>query len=80
MVCLHSEGGEQNVIELQSAALSQLAIMKTKIKFVDWCMACMSLLWLATIDFNHMTTLNWIAGGSIVGYMILYAIRRMMRK
>ena len=68
------------MIELQSAALSQLAIMKTKIKFVDWCMACMSLLWLATIDFNHMTTLNWIAGGSIVGYMILYAIRRMMRK
>lgn len=68
------------MIELQSAASSQLAIMKTKIKFVDWCMVCMSLLWLATIDFNHMTTLNWIASGSIVGYMILYAIRRMMRK
>ncbi|GBG57329.1 hypothetical protein SPFL3102_02696 [Sporomusaceae bacterium FL31] len=68
------------MIELQSAASSQLAIMKTKIKFVDWCMVCMSLLWLATIDFKHMTTLNWIAGGSIVGYMILYVIRRMMRK
>lgn len=54
--------------------------MKTKIKFVDWCMVCMSLLWLATIDFKHMSTLNWIAGGSILGYIVLYAVRRMMQK
>jgi uncharacterized membrane protein (Fun14 family) len=54
--------------------------MKTKIKFVDWCMVGMSLLWLATIDFKHMTTLNWIAGGSILGYIVLYAVRRMMQK
>lgn len=68
------------MIELQREASSQRAIMKTKIKFVDWCMVCMSLLWLATIDFKHMTTLNWIAGASILGYMILYAVRRMMRQ
>jgi hypothetical protein len=54
--------------------------MKTKIKLVDWSMLCVSILWLATIDFHHMTTLNWIAGASIIGYLILYAVRKAVRK
>ena len=54
--------------------------MKNRIKLVDYSMAGVSALWLATIDFDHMTMLNWIAGASIIGYIVLYAIRRLLNR
>nr|WP_092073587.1 hypothetical protein [Dendrosporobacter quercicolus]NSL48009.1 hypothetical protein [Dendrosporobacter quercicolus DSM 1736]SDM64053.1 hypothetical protein SAMN04488502_10684 [Dendrosporobacter quercicolus] len=54
--------------------------MKNRIKLVDYSMVFISVLWLTTVDFDHMTTLNWVAGGSIIGYIILFVIRRLMNR
>lgn len=49
--------------------------MIPKIKRLDQGMVFMFILWLFSVDFNHISTLSWISGGLIVAYLIFFAVR-----
>jgi hypothetical protein len=49
--------------------------MIRKIKWIDRSMLTLFVLWLATVDFGNLTTLNMVAGVAVIGYLCFYAAR-----
>jgi hypothetical protein len=48
-----------------------------KRKFIDWGMVCIFVLWLVLTNFHEMTEVSFIAGGLLVVYLIVFAVRRL---
>jgi hypothetical protein len=51
--------------------------MKSKIRIIDWGMVFIFVLWLVSTNFHEMTELSFIAGGLLVVYLIVFAVRRL---
>jgi|GEM_PF-4601988 len=51
-----------------------------KDKLIDWLMVGVFIMWVLSTDFTRMTGFSWLAGGSMLIYLIFFTFKRINSK